>query len=433
MSMHNGRNRIADRRRTDLQNPRGPAGTKLPTPPRMDGKKLASIPRSGATTAAVVQNSAEGNPAEGNPAGGNPANTNLNGQNVPDQNLPDQNVHGQNLQEQHRSCRTLAAAPHCFGQDVFVVSPLSTAAATAAAAKGSIGGGFVTTQAQKPTDSQPATNPQPPNPATAARKATKRNGRAIAGKRGKPSAVPRRHAAHVNAKAAPAFQAQKRASANPPAILLPLRAEPPMPFSIRQAASAKPESSLTPAPVAETRDLGPCDHLSDELGQTAKLGQALPLPRIPEPLAEPLAKPEVVHAPPPAATTAGTAHRLESPSPDLPRSRSLTSPSQGLIAAISNWLRSAGQLLASGFLVTKQRPVARPRNIPRNAGLSAGTRRPPPPSLREQTEMTQLRAENRRLRSELEAMLILQQGERTPKPSFAEQPKAVSEQAPAPA
>jgi hypothetical protein len=92
----------------------------------------------------------------------------------------------------------------------------------------------------------------------------------------------------------------------------------------------------------------------------------------------------------------------------LPRQQALTSPPVGLVAAIGAWLSSMGKLVASGFLVTKTRkrpvPVVEPRRSPITALIKP---RSEPPTMRERTEMTQLRAENRRLRAQLEAMQAL--------------------------
>lgn len=73
----------------------------------------------------------------------------------------------------------------------------------------------------------------------------------------------------------------------------------------------------------------------------------------------------------------------------LPRDHALTKPSGGLLGALNTWLRSTGQMLISGFMVKKKRRPA------------------PPTTLRERVELTQLRAENRRLRSQLEGMVDL--------------------------
>ncbi|MBB3953502.1 hypothetical protein [Novosphingobium sediminicola] len=68
----------------------------------------------------------------------------------------------------------------------------------------------------------------------------------------------------------------------------------------------------------------------------------------------------------------------------LPRHLSLARPSVGLTAAMGAWIGSMGRMLVSGFIVRQQREV--------------------PLSLRERTEITQLRAENRRLREKLQAL-----------------------------
>ena len=75
----------------------------------------------------------------------------------------------------------------------------------------------------------------------------------------------------------------------------------------------------------------------------------------------------------------------------LPRSRSLTKPGTGLLGALNTWLRKTGQMLAASFMVKRKRPG-----------------QPSPATLRERTELTQLRAENRRLRHQLEGMTAAQ-------------------------
>jgi hypothetical protein len=91
----------------------------------------------------------------------------------------------------------------------------------------------------------------------------------------------------------------------------------------------------------------------------------------------------------------------------LPRDRSLTKPSVGLVGAIGAWLQSMGKLMASGFMVKKRRPTAPPVPAAKRGFVLSPNHNPPQPSMRERTEMTQLRAENRRLRSQLEAIEAL--------------------------
>jgi hypothetical protein len=137
------------------------------------------------------------------------------------------------------------------------------------------------------------------------------------------------------------------------------------------AEPSPPEPALTATdliPVAPTP--ASCEpYLHIDPSEAALL--ALPLPDEPEPLTEPAFVP----------------HVMDSSRP-LPRHLAPTNPSSGLWGAMGNWLRSAGQMLASGFMVKKTRP-----------------RTPSPATMREQAELTQLRAENRRLRSELNGMM----------------------------
>ena len=76
----------------------------------------------------------------------------------------------------------------------------------------------------------------------------------------------------------------------------------------------------------------------------------------------------------------------------------LAKPQPGLWGAIGNWLTSARRL----FVVKRHRhPAARADSRIRAAEISRHT---PQPTLRERTELIQLRAENRRLRQQIERM-----------------------------
>jgi len=105
----------------------------------------------------------------------------------------------------------------------------------------------------------------------------------------------------------------------------------------------------------------------------------------------------------------------------LPRNRSMAAPPVGLWAAIDAWLISARKLLRAGFVVKKPRnPGAMAKTPPRIAPIPAQQKlapkpkswfrkaQPAPPSMREQAELTQLRAENRRLRNQIETMIAQQ-------------------------
>jgi hypothetical protein len=109
--------------------------------------------------------------------------------------------------------------------------------------------------------------------------------------------------------------------------------------------------------------------------------RALPLPPRPEPLAQ----------------------RDTAP---LPRNRALAQPDAGLLGALNGWLRATGQRLLRSFMVKKPRKTATP-----------------PSSLRERVELTQLRAENRRLREQLESMNE-RRGQATPPPRAEVKPMA---------
>jgi hypothetical protein len=90
----------------------------------------------------------------------------------------------------------------------------------------------------------------------------------------------------------------------------------------------------------------------------------------------------------------------------LPKKQSLTRPNNGLIAAIGHWLRSSKLLVKLG-LVKQKRTLPKPPN--RLASLQPAPQNHTATSTREQTEMTQLRAENRRLRSQIEALIALEE------------------------
>lgn len=129
-------------------------------------------------------------------------------------------------------------------------------------------------------------------------------------------------------------------------------------------------------------------------------GPAIPLPQHAEPL---------VTAADAGITVAQEARTYFTMSqPALPRNRSLTRPQAGLVAAIGAWLGSMGRMIAAGFLVKKthKRPAATPIPDAPRRGLIASLTGPQadPASLRERTELTQLRAENRRLRRQLDSM-----------------------------
>ena len=149
----------------------------------------------------------------------------------------------------------------------------------------------------------------------------------------------------------------------------------------------------------------------------AATSSAVPLPIQREPL--------VVGAAPHAAAAA---EAVFSRSPQaannmapLPRNRSVAAPPVGLWAAIDAWLISAKKLLRAGFVVKQPRnPSATAKTPPRNVPIPAQQKlapkpkswfhkaQPAPPSMREQAELTQLRAENRRLRNQIESMIAQQ-------------------------
>ena len=109
----------------------------------------------------------------------------------------------------------------------------------------------------------------------------------------------------------------------------------------------------------------------------------------------------------------------------IARNRAITAPPIGLWAAIDAWLSSAKKLLRAGFVVKKpgpRRPAAASQMAPRVPPLPAQQtkwlrpKQPPPLSLREQSEITQLRAENRRLRLQMETLIAQQRLARAKEP-----------------
>jgi hypothetical protein len=97
----------------------------------------------------------------------------------------------------------------------------------------------------------------------------------------------------------------------------------------------------------------------------------------------------------------------------VPHDKSLAAPPRGLIAAISAWLLSASRLASFGLLRRKRQPLPRALQRVPSRTSPAWTR----PS--DSAELARLRAENRRLRSQLEVMAITQGGEEPAAPEPA--------------
>lgn len=134
----------------------------------------------------------------------------------------------------------------------------------------------------------------------------------------------------------------------------------------------------------------PVIHLPQVATMEAAEVPAIPLPSVHELL--------VCNEPPPIMA----APVRPEPESALPRNQSLAKPPVGLVAAIGEWLNSFGRMVAAGFIVKKKRaPLPRP---PRSLIRSEVAE----PSMRERTEMAQLRAENRRLRAQLDALSHVQ-------------------------
>ena len=185
-----------------------------------------------------------------------------------------------------------------------------------------------------------------------------------------------------------------------PAPLLPAQISEPQ-TSKAVATIIPPKRRLSSAPAGSPR----------QTPATIATPQAIPLPNLPEPQTLPHPPSFTAGVAAIRPPTNGAVRPSIPPTTDLPRHRSLARPDHGLVSAISNWLRSAKSL----FLVTKRRPTKTAAHRPPRYS----PKRMPAPSLREQAELTQLRAENRRLRSELEALLVLQNSN-TKKPAAPE-------------
>jgi len=187
-------------------------------------------------------------------------------------------------------------------------------------------------------------------------------------------------------------------------------------------AAGKPRAKAKPKP----EKLPPLATPATVLPPAAPLPAALPMPVREEPLVAQVAPQPVLAretladqtpAPPAQATTMAD-HRLviaaqthASPGlAPLPRHHALMAPPVGLWAAIDVWLSSAKKLLRASFMVKKPKPnSAVPPALPPLPG-SGGSDMKTEPGLRDQPELAQLRAENHRLRSQLDAILAQQRG-----------------------
>jgi len=184
-----------------------------------------------------------------------------------------------------------------------------------------------------------------------------------------------------------------------------------------QPARAKPVIPKKPEPLPKNAP----PMLPNAIIDTERHVPALPLPAT----AEPLIEREITPKPAPAqekqdapSSSPDDRSYFVPPASALPRQKSLAGPSQGLVGAIGAWLSSMGKLLASGFIVTKTRkrstmripPVQAPRPNPQPTRQNNA-----PPNMRERTEMVQLRAENRRLRAQLEAIEAMRKGQAIPR------------------
>jgi hypothetical protein len=141
---------------------------------------------------------------------------------------------------------------------------------------------------------------------------------------------------------------------------------------------------------------------------------AMPEMAIPKTTVAKPAAPKAVKAPVPVVQPATSRPALPLPAIDeplvanqqqhtnLPRNRALTRQGEGLIAAISAWLSSFGKMLASGFMKKKPRRLTYQPAVPQRGFPMASCGATQAPTLRDKVEVTQLRAENRRLRSRLE-------------------------------
>lgn len=135
----------------------------------------------------------------------------------------------------------------------------------------------------------------------------------------------------------------------------------------------------TPIDPPETRDIGPT------ASTFAAAKPALPLPALSEPL---------LAADPPRIKP------VREITPQVPRNTSLAAPPRGLIAAIAAWLQSASRLASFGLLRQKRRPLPRAlQRVPSRTSPTANR-------AADSTELARLRAENRRLRSQIELIAL---------------------------
>lgn len=182
------------------------------------------------------------------------------------------------------------------------------------------------------------------------------------------------------------------ASKAPPAPLLLLPA-PPAPLAL-QAPPRFPVGLVAPRPlgVAILSVALPEPPARPAKGASAAKVKAAPR----KPRAKPVIPTKAAPAAPaaPAILLPAQAEPLVTAAAPMPRHHALSKPQKGLAEAIGDWLSSFRKMIVAGFMVKKSRrtgAVISPRGVEAE-------------SMRERTEMVQLRAENRRLRAQLAAL-----------------------------
>lgn len=187
------------------------------------------------------------------------------------------------------------------------------------------------------------------------------------------------------------------ASKAPPAPLL-LLPEPP-PTALR-APPRFPAGLVAPRPLGVAIVSVALPERPVRAAKSAKAGPA----KVKATPRKPRAKPAIPVQSTPAAPAIPLPAQTEplvttaAPAP-LERHQALAAPPKGLAEAIGAWLSSFRTMIAAGFMVKKSRrtgAISAQRKVARRGTETE--------SLRERTEMVQLRAENRRLRAQLAAL-----------------------------
>ncbi len=209
----------------------------------------------------------------------------------------------------------------------------------------------------------------------------------------------------------------KAVSAPAPVILMPPPAMPlllPSPVGIAKAPAFPAGLVAPPSLGVAIRSVAMPDIPLRAASATPVRRKPRAEPKLPQPVDPPAitlptqAEPLVTAAAPASFTRT----HFATPETALPRARALAKPSNGLVGAIGAWLSSFGKLIAAGFMVKKVRkratstaaPVQRRPITPMEPRAEDQVAMREQATMRERTEMLQLRAENRRLRAQLEAL-----------------------------